>query len=120
VSDPDQDMLARYRALSLDRPRLEVDAAILRAANRHVVRPARKHAAIAIAASVLITLAVGIWRPFTGARQHAAVLPNTRGGLTDGRAAPAQESFETNWAAKELDAPGFIEGRAAEALTATM
>jgi hypothetical protein len=104
----DLDILARYRALSLDKPRVEVDEAILRAAHRHAVRPSRRYVALAIAASVLITLAVGIWRPFTGAQRHTAVLPTIRAGLTDGREAPAQ------------DAPGLIEGRAADVLTATM
>lgn len=120
MSDDDLAILARYRAVALEKPRVEVDQAILRAAHHRAVTRPGGYAAVAIAASVLVVIAVGIWRPFAGEQRHAAVLPDTRAGLADGREASPQAPFEVNWTAKQREAPGFTDGRADDALTAAM
>ena len=106
----DDAILARYREHATDRPRPQVDQAILQAATHHGTRPALRYAAMGLAASVAAVAATAWWfapghRPVTAPVESAGIAE----GRSDGLAGQAAS-----------DAAGMNEGRTVDALTRAM
>jgi hypothetical protein len=107
----DDAILARYREHATERPRPQIDQAILQAASRYGARPALRYFGMGLAASLAAVAATAWWfgpghSPVVTAPVESAGIAEGRSDGVAGQAAP--------------DAAGMNEGRTVDALTRAM
>jgi hypothetical protein len=106
----DDAILARYREHATERPRPQVDQAILQA-SRHGTRPALRYFGMGLAASLVVVAATAWW--FGPGRGPVVTVPVQSAGIAEGRSDGLAGQAAP-------DAAGMNEGRTIDVLTRAM
>jgi hypothetical protein len=105
----DDAVLARYREHATERPRPQIDEAILQAAGRHGARPAWRYVGMGLAASLAAVAATAWW---FGPGHRPATAPVESAGIAEGRS--------DGLAGHAASDAGMNEGRTVDVLTRAM